>query len=182
MLEVENTNIDGVILIKPEVFIDDRGYFSETYSKKKYESLGIREEFVQDNHSKSVKNTLRGLHYQSKQTQGKLVRVISGEVLDVAVDIRTKSKTFGEFFSVVLNEENHYQLYMPPGIAHGFYVISEFADFEYKCTDYYSPQNEKGVLWSDPDLKIDWPSKKPIVSKKDSNYKRLKDISSEDLL
>ena len=182
MLEAERTNLEGVILIKPKVFIDDRGYFSETYSKKKYESVGIQEEFVQDNHSKSIKNTLRGLHYQSKQTQGKLVRVVRGEVLDVAVDIRKKSKTFGKFFSVILNEENHYQLYMPPGIAHGFYVTSKFADFEYKCTDYYSPQNEKGVLWSDPDLNINWPSKKPIVSTKDSNFKRLKDISSEDLL
>ncbi len=182
MLKTNLTNIDGVIVIKPEIYNDDRGFFSETYSKEKYFSIGIHEEFVQDNHSQSIKNTLRGLHYQLNQTQGKLVRVLRGEVLDVAVDIRQDSKTFGKHFSILLNDSNHYQLYMPPGIAHGFYVISEFADFEYKCTDYYNPESEKGVLWSDPDLNIDWPSKFPIVSEKDSIYKRLKDIPKEDLL
>jgi dTDP-4-dehydrorhamnose 3,5-epimerase len=181
-LNTSLTNIDGVIVIKQDIFNDDRGFFSETYSKEKYFSLGIQEEFVQDNHSQSIKNTLRGLHYQSNKTQGKLVRVLRGEVLDVAVDVRKDSQTFGKYFSILLNESNHYQLYMPPGIAHGFYVTSEFADFEYKCTDYYNPESEKGVLWSDPDLNIDWPSRSPIVSDKDSIYKRLKDIPKEDLL
>ena len=182
MIHTEPTNIEGVIVIKPDVFKDERGFFSETYSKEKYISLGINEEFVQDNHSLSKKNTLRGLHYQSQKSQGKLVRVVRGEVFDVAVDVRKDSSTFGKYFSILLNQTNHYQLYMPPGIAHGFYVTSEYANFEYKCTDYYSPENEKGVIWNDPDINIDWPSGKPIISQKDSIYMRLKDIPSEDLL
>tara|TARA_B100001250_G_C19815288_1_gene797980 strand:- start:5061 stop:5609 length:549 start_codon:yes stop_codon:yes gene_type:complete len=182
MIHAEPTNIQGVIVIKPDVFKDERGFFSETYSREKYISLGVNEEFVQDNHSQSKKNTLRGLHYQSQKSQGKLVRVVRGEVFDVAVDVRKDSSTFGKYFSILLNQTNHYQLYMPPGIAHGFYVTSEYANFEYKCTDYYSPENEKGVIWNDPDINIDWPSSKPIISQKDSIYMRLKDIPPEDLL
>tara|TARA_B100001758_G_C18392648_1_gene603873 strand:- start:109 stop:654 length:546 start_codon:yes stop_codon:yes gene_type:complete len=181
-LEAELTPLEGVLIIKPDIHRDDRGFFTETYSKEKYFSLGIREEFVQDNYSRSKKNTLRGLHYQIKKPQGKLVRVINGRVLDVAVDIRQDSKTFGQYFSVFLDDVNFYQLYMPPGIAHGFCVVSEFADFEYKCTDFYSPKNEKGVLWSDPDINIDWPVENPIVSSKDLTFNQLKDIPKNELL
>ncbi len=181
-MEAELTPLEGVLIIKPDIHRDDRGFFTETYSKEKYFSLGIREEFVQDNYSRSKKNTLRGLHYQIKKPQGKLVRVINGRVLDVAVDIRQDSKTFGQYFSVFLDDVNFYQLYMPPGIAHGFCVVSEFADFEYKCTDFYSPKNEKGVLWSDPDINIDWPVENPIVSSKDLTFNQLKDIPKNELL
>jgi len=181
-LEAELTPLEGVIIIKPDIYKDDRGFFTETYSKDKYYSLGIREEFVQDNYSRSKKNTLRGLHYQINKPQGKLVRVINGRVLDVAVDVRQDSKTFGQYFSVFLDDVNFYQLYMPPGIAHGFCVVSEFADFEYKCTNFYSPKNEKGVLWSDSDININWPVANPIVSAKDLTFNQLKDIPKNELL
>ena len=181
-MKAELTPLEGVIIIKPDIYKDDRGFFTETYSKDKYYSLGIREEFVQDNYSRSKKNTLRGLHYQINKPQGKLVRVINGRVLDVAVDVRQDSKTFGQYFSVFLDDVNFYQLYMPPGIAHGFCVVSEFADFEYKCTDYYSPKNEKGVLWSDSDININWPVANPIVSSKDLTFNQLKDIPKNELL
>tara|TARA_A100001011_G_scaffold359900_1_gene406764 strand:- start:21 stop:566 length:546 start_codon:yes stop_codon:yes gene_type:complete len=181
-LEAELTPLEGVIIIKPDIYKDDRGFFTETYSKDKYYSLGIREEFVQDNYSRSKKNTLRGLHYQINKPQGKLVRVINGRVLDVAVDVRQDSKTFGQYFSVFLDDVNFYQLYMPPGIAHGFCVVSEFADFEYKCTNFYSPKNERGVLWSDSDININWPVANPIVSSKDLTFNQLKDIPKNELL
>ena len=181
-MEAELTPLEGVIIIKPDIYKDDRGFFTETYSKDKYYSLGIREEFVQDNYSRSKKNTLRGLHYQINKPQGKLVRVINGRVLDVAVDVRQDSKTFGQYFSVFLDDVNFYQLYMPPGIAHGFCVVSEFADFEYKCTNFYSPKNERGVLWSDSDININWPVANPIVSSKDLTFKKLKDIPKNELL
>lgn len=181
-MEAELTPLEGVIIIKPDIYKDGRGFFTETYSKDKYYSLGIREEFVQDNYSRSKKNTLRGLHYQINKPQGKLVRVINGRVLDVAVDVRQDSKTFGQYFSVFLDDVNFYQLYMPPGIAHGFCVVSEFADFEYKCTNFYSPKNEKGVLWSDSDININWPVANPIVSAKDLTFNQLKDIPKNELL
>ncbi len=181
-MEAELTPLEGVIIIKPDIYKDDRGFFTETYSKDKYYSLGIREEFVQDNYSRSKKNTLRGLHYQINKPQGKLVRVINGRVLDVAVDVRQDSKTFGQYFSVFLDDVNFYQLYMPPGIAHGFCVVSEFADFEYKCTNFYSPKNERGVLWSDSDININWPVANPIVSSKDLTFNQLKDIPKNELL
>mgnify|MGYP001426258584 FL=1 len=181
-MEAELTPLEGVIIIKPDIYKDDRGFFTETYSKDKYYSLGIREEFVQDNYSRSKKNTLRGLHYQINKPQGKLVRVINGRVLDVAVDVRKDSKTFGQYFSVFLDDVNFYQLYMPPGIAHGFCVVSEFADFEYKCTNFYSPKNEKGILWSDSDININWPVANPIVSSKDLTFNQLKDIPKNELL
>lgn len=181
-MEAELTPLEGVIIIKPDIYKDDRGFFTETYSKDKYYSLGIREEFVQDNYSRSKKNTLRGLHYQINKPQGKLVRVINGRVLDVAVDVRQDSKTFGQYFSVFLDDVNFYQLYMPPGIAHGFCVVSEFADFEYKCTNFYSPKNERGVLWSDSDININWPVANPIVSAKDLTFNQLKDIPKNELL
>lgn len=181
-MEAELTPLEGVIIIKPDIYKDGRGFFTETYSKDKYYSLGIREEFVQDNYSRSKKNTLRGLHYQINKPQGKLVRVINGRVLDVAVDVRQDSKTFGQYFSVFLDDVNFYQLYMPPGIAHGFCVVSEFADFEYKCTNFYSPKNERGVLWSDSDININWPVANPIVSSKDLTFNQLKDIPKNELL
>lgn len=181
-MEAELTPLEGVIIIKPDIYKDDRGFFTETYSKDKYYSLGIREEFVQDNYSRSKKNTLRGLHYQINKPQGKLVRVINGRVLDVAGDVRQDSKTFGQYFSVFLDDVNFYQLYMPPGIAHGFCVVSEFADFEYKCTNFYSPKNERGVLWSDSDININWPVANPIVSSKDLTFNQLKDIPKNELL
>ena len=181
-MEAELTPLEGVIIIKPDIYKDGRGFFTETYSKDKYYSLGIREEFVQDNYSRSKKNTLRGLHYQINKPQGKLVRVINGRVLDVAVDVRQDSKTFGQYFSVFLDDVNFYQLYMPPGIAHGFCVVSEFADFEYKCTNFYSPKNERGVLWSDSDININWPVANPIVSAKDLTFNQLKDIPKNELL
>ena len=144
MIEVENLSLEGIKLIKTKKFYDDRGSFQQNYHRDDYKKVGILNNFVQDNYSRSEKGVLRGLHYQINKPQGKLVRVINGRVLDVAVDVRQDSKTFGQYFSVFLDDVNFYQLYMPPGIAHGFCVVSEFADFEYKCTNFYSPKNERG--------------------------------------
>jgi dTDP-4-dehydrorhamnose 3,5-epimerase len=176
-MDIEETNISGVFLLKPEVYRDKRGFFLETYSEKIYSDLGISNKFVQDNFSHSKKNVLRGLHYQIKQQQGKLVRVTQGRVFDVAVDIRKNSPSFGKYYSAILDNKNCYQLFMPPGIAHGFCVLSDFVDFEYKCTDYYSPQNEQGVHWNDPDISIDWPIENPILSIQDENLPFLSNIS-----
>lgn len=176
MLSISKTKIKGVLLVKPEVFRDDRGVFIETYSKKKYFEQGLKEKFVQDNYSHSKKNTIRGLHYQLKNPQGKLVRVLRGKVLDVVVDIRQGSPTFGENVSAILDDTNFNQLYMPPGIAHGFLVISESADFEYKCTDYYYPKDQHGVLFSDPELGIEFSSSKIIISEQDKNFLPLNEI------
>ena len=153
------TEIEGVILIEPKVFTDPRGFFMETWEKRKFAQVGIREDFVQDNHSKSVRGTLRGLHYQIRQPQGKLVQVIVGEVFDVAVDIRKSSPTFGQWVGLHLSAENKHQLWIPPGFAHGFYVLTETAEFTYKCTDYYTPEYERTILWNDKDLAINWPVK-----------------------
>ncbi len=163
------TRLPEVIVIEPDVHKDDRGFFLESYQEKKYQKGGIDLRFIQDNHSNSVKNTLRGLHAQIKQTQGKLIRVIEGEVFDVAVDIRPKSPTFKEWVSVTLSQKNFKQIYIPPGFAHGFYVLSDNAQFEYKCTAYYDPTDELTILWSDPDINIAWPSTEPILSEKDKN-------------
>lgn len=168
--------IPDLLLIEPHVFTDDRGFFLETYHGRKYQTAGIDAVFIQDNHSFSRKETLRGLHYQLKQPQGKLVFVVHGEVYDIAVDIRRGSATFGKWVSVTLNSENKRQLYVPPGFAHGFCVISETADVIYKCTDFYHPQDEYGVLWSDPALAIPWPSVAPRLSPKDSRYPTLAEI------
>ena len=168
-MQVSKTPIDGLLTIKPKIFADPRGMFYEVYSENKYEEHGIPC-FVQDNHSVSKKGVVRGLHYQVNPGQGKLVRVTRGEVFDVAVDIRKQSPTYGKWWGLSLSETNNFQLYIPIGFAHGFCVLSESAEVLYKCSDYYSPENERGILWNDPDLAIDWPVKDPILSEKDAVY------------
>lgn len=162
-------NIAGVMLIKPKVFGDQRGFFFESFNKKQFaEAVGGDYSFVQDNHSRSSKNVLRGLHYQVKQPQGKLTRVVQGAVFDVVVDLRRKSPTFGEWLGVELSEQNQHQLWVPPGLAHGFIVLSESADFLYKTTEYYAPEHERAIRWDDSTLKIDWPAGLvPKLSEKD---------------
>jgi len=169
-MKVEKANLEGLCIIKPNVFGDTRGYFFESYSTGKYREIGIDADFVQDNISKSVKGTLRGLHLQiGKEAQGKLCQVISGMVLDVAVDVRQGSATFGKYFSVELSGENNTQLWIPPGFAHGFSVLSEEAIFSYKCTNYYNKDSQRSILYNDPELGIDWRVQNPIVSEKDLN-------------
>lgn len=169
-MEVTKTRVDGVLLIKPKVFGDERGYFVETYQKERYSEIGITHTFVQDNHSMSRRGILRGLHYQTKHPQGKLVMVSLGAVFDVAVDIRPDSPTFGKWFGAILSQENQHQLWIPPGLAHGFLVLSDIAHFHYKCTDFYDPKNEASILWNDPELNIDWPFAEDVVlSQKDMN-------------
>jgi dTDP-4-dehydrorhamnose 3,5-epimerase len=175
-LEILKTSIDGVLLIKPEVFGDSRGFFFESYTKKKYAKDGIDIEFIQDNHSKSSKGVLRGLHYQISKPQDKLVRVVQGEVFDVAVDIRKDSPTFGRWEGFLLTGENMQQVFVPKGLAHGFCVLSETAEFLYKCSDYYYPEDEGGIIWNDSDLKIDWPISSPLLSNKDKKYPGFRDI------
>ena len=176
IMKVEQTKLDGVLLVTPNVFGDDRGFFMETYNQQKAQELGLPIKFVQDNHSKSSKGVLRGLHYQNPQWQGKLVRVIQGEIFDVAVDIRQKSPSFGEWVGVYLNEENKQQLYVPEGFAHGFVVTSETAEVIYKCTSLYAPEQEGSILWNDPEIGIEWPIEAPQLSEKDKNATRLNDI------
>ena len=169
-MEVTKTRVDGVLLIKPKVFGDERGYFVETYQKERYSEIGITHPFVQDNHSMSRRGRLRGLHYQTKHPQGKLVMVSLGAVFDVAVDIRPDSPTFGKWFGAILSQENQHQLWIPPGLAHGFLVLSDIAHFHYKCTDFYDPKNETSILWNDPELNIEWPFAEDVVlSQKDMN-------------
>ncbi len=180
-MKIIPTSLKGLLIVEPEVFQDSRGYFMETYHQDRYREYGIDPCFVQDNLSYSVQGTLRGLHYQIKHAQAKLVQVISGEIYDVAVDIRSESETFGKWASVHLSGTNKRQFFIPEGFAHGFCVISETTLFSYKCSDVYSPQDEGGVLWSDPHIGIDWPVKNPIISKKDSQYPRLFDILPENL-
>jgi dTDP-4-dehydrorhamnose 3,5-epimerase len=175
------TEIKDVFILKPNVFHDDRGFFLETYSSKKYREFGINYDFVQDNHSRSSYGVLRGLHYQLLNPQGKLVRVIHGSVFDIAVDIRKGSPTFGKYVSVDLSDENKLQFWVPPGFAHGFVVTSEVAELEYKVTDYYSPNDEGAIIWNDPDLNISWPIKSPQLSKKDLEASRLSEIDSLNL-
>jgi len=168
-MQVSKTPIDGLLTIEPKIFADPRGMFYEVYSESKYEEHGISC-FVQDNHSISKKGVVRGLHYQVNPGQNKLVRVTRGEIFDVAVDIRKQSPTYGKWWGLSLSETNNFQLYIPIGFAHGFCVLSESAEVLYKCSDYYSPENERGILWNDPDLAIDWPVKDPILSEKDAVY------------
>jgi len=175
-MQVTTTKLDGVLIIEPKVHSDVRGYFYESYVKQKYAAHGIHDEFVQDNHSMSKKSVLRGLHYQDKPEQAKLVRVTHGEVFDVAVDIRKESPTFGKWVGARLSEKNHLQMYIPVGFAHGFCVLSDTAEFLYKCSEYYAPSGERAILWNDPDVGIDWPIKNPILSEKDKNASRLRDI------
>ncbi len=166
-MQAERTKLDGVLLVTPTVFGDDRGFFMETYNQAKAAELGLPARFVQDNHSKSAKGVLRGLHYQYPQWQGKLVRVVQGEIFDVAVDIRAGSDTFGQWVGYYLNADNKQQLYVPEGFAHGFVVTSETAEVVYKCTDLYAPQQEGSLLWNDPAIGIEWPVDEPLLSAKD---------------
>lgn len=164
------TSIRDLYIVEPTVFGDNRGYFMESYSKRDFQEVGLIMNFVQDNESKSKKGVLRGLHFQTKHTQGKLVRVVEGEVFDVAVDLREGSPTFGKWEGVLLTAENKRQFYVPKGFAHGFLVLSEIATFQYKCTDYYTPEHEGGILWNDPEIGIDWPLEgieKVLLSDKD---------------
>jgi dTDP-4-dehydrorhamnose 3,5-epimerase len=180
-MNIKETNLPGVLILEPKVFSDDRGYFLETWNSTRYEQAGIPGPFVQDNISFSKKGILRGLHFQYPQSQGKLIQVLSGEVLDVIVDIRVGSPTYGQWFGEVLSESNHRQIYVPPGFAHGYCVTSETALFSYKCTDFYNPATEHGIIWNDPDIGIEWPIAQPILSPKDAVYPRLKDLKPENV-
>lgn len=173
--------MDGVLILEPRVFDDNRGFFMETYHRKKYRELGIPVDFFQDNLSYSHKGALRGLHYQHPHDQAKLVQVLEGKVFDITVDIRSGSPTFGNWFGIHLSDENKRQVFVPEGFAHGFCVLSDTALFLYKCSDFYAPDCESGVLWSDPDLGIDWPINDPFLSEKDIKYPRLREVPIERL-
>lgn len=175
------TELAGVIVIEPVVFKDERGFFFESYQERKFAELGIRDHFVQDNHSKSIKGTLRGLHYQITRPQSKLCRVIQGEVLDVVVDIRRGSPQFGRHVGVLLSGENMRQIYVPAGFAHGYVVLSETAEFLYKCSDFYFPEYERGVIWNDAEIGIAWGIQNPILSVKDGAHPVLSNILSSEL-
>ena len=176
-MNVVKTKLHDCVIIEPKVFGDERGFFLETFQAERYAELaGITLPFVQDNHSRSSNAVLRGLHYQKTKPQGKLVRVVRGEVYDVAVDIRHGSPTFGQWEGIILSEENKRQFWVPPGFAHGFLVLSDTADFEYKCTDYYDPSDEGSILWDDPDLDISWPIDHPKLSGKDARAPNLVDL------
>ena len=177
-MNVIKTKLKDCVIIEPKVFGDQRGFFLETFQINRYADLaGITMPFVQDNHSRSSKGVLRGLHFQKTKPQGKLVRVVQGEVYDVAVDIRQGSTTYGQWEAVILSGENKAQLWVPPGFAHGFLVLSETVDFEYKCTDYYDPSDEGSILWSDHELNIPWPIENPNLSEKDANASLLADLN-----
>jgi dTDP-4-dehydrorhamnose 3,5-epimerase len=178
-MNIIKTKLQTVLILEPKVFSDERGYFLETWNSKRYEDAGISGPFVQDNISSSKKGVLRGLHYQYPQSQGKLIQVLSGEVIDVAVDIRVGSPTYGQWISEMLSETNHKQMYIPPGFAHGYCVTSETAIFAYKCNEFYNPATEHGIIWNDPELNIDWSVKEPILSTKDKNYSKLKDVAPD---
>lgn len=181
-MKISTFNIQGLLLLEPRFFTDDRGCFFQSWHRNDYLNAGIKQDFVQDNVSYSKKGVLRGLHLQNPNSQGKLVSVLYGEVFDVAVDVRAGSPTFGLWQSVILNAENKHQFFVPPGFAHGFCVLSELAVFHYKCTDYYSKNDEMGLIWNDPDLAIDWPVSTPLVSDKDAILPRLKDIPKSKLI
>jgi dTDP-4-dehydrorhamnose 3,5-epimerase len=176
-MKIEKTELDGVLKIIPDIFQDDRGYFFESFNEKKYWEHGISNDFIQDNISKSKKYTIRGLHYQvGSFAQGKLCEVLSGKVLDVAVDLRKNSPTFGKYASAILSDENHHQLWIPVGFAHGFSVLSDEAVFHYKCSQFYSKEHERSLFYADSDLNIDWNNPRPILSEKDLNAPKFKDI------
>jgi len=180
-IRCERTALPEVLLLIPQVYCDSRGFFMETYHQRKYRELGILRNFVQDNYSHSCANTLRGLHYQLDHPQAKLVSVIWGRIFDVAVDIRRGSPTFGRWVGLELSDENRAQLYIPEGFAHGFCVLSERADVMYKCTDFYSPEDDRGVLWCDPQIGIQWPLCTPLLSDKDRNLRPLHQIPPTEL-
>jgi len=181
-MEVITTTIPDVLIIRPKVFGDERGFFMESFNRRTWrEQTGVDVDFVQDNHSRSARGVLRGLHYQIRQPQGKLVRVVAGEVFDVAVDLRRSSPTFGRWAGAVLSAENKLQFWVPPGFAHGFQVLSEQADFLYKATDFYAPEHERAIIWNDPDLGIDWPlPTAPELSPKDRQAPRFRDAEVYD--
>jgi dTDP-4-dehydrorhamnose 3,5-epimerase len=176
-MQAKETGISGLLVLEPKVFGDARGFFFESFNQKKFSQLtGVDDMFVQDNHSRSARNVLRGLHYQIKQPQGKLVRVVAGEVFDVAVDVRRASPTFGKWFGIHLSAENKKMLWIPAGFAHGFVVLTETAEFLYKTTDYWAPEHERCILWNDPDLGIDWPLQgEPLLSAKDAAGKAFRE-------
>jgi len=175
-MQVENTPLPGVKLLIPRIFGDDRGFFMETFNQRTAAGIGIPTDFVQDNHSYSQRGVLRGLHYQYPTWQGKLIRVVLGEIFDVAVDIRRDSPTYGQWYGAYLSGENKHELYVPEGFAHGFCVTSDDAHVLYKCTALYVPEEDAGILWNDPDIGVEWPVESPILSEKDRNAPRLKDV------
>lgn len=175
-MKIITTAIPEVLILEPAVYRDSRGFFLETYHEAKYRAAGIDYAFVQDNHSRSVANTLRGLHAQERRPQGKLMRCIEGEIWDVAVDVRRGSPTFKQWVAATLSADNYRQLWVPPGFLHGFCVLSETAQVEYKCTDVYQPNDELAVIWDDPDLAIDWPMRTPLLSAKDAAQPRLAEV------
>jgi dTDP-4-dehydrorhamnose 3,5-epimerase len=174
-----DTNLPGVLELRPQVFRDARGFLAETYHRERFASIGITESFVQDNHSCSKKGTLRGLHYQWPHSQAKLCRVVEGEALDVAVDIRLGSPHFGKWTSVLLSAAENNQIYIPAGFAHGFVALSDSVQFLYKCSDFYDPASEHGILWNDPDLAIAWGIESPLVSEKDAKFSKLAEAPRE---
>jgi dTDP-4-dehydrorhamnose 3,5-epimerase len=178
-MKVTETELKGVLIIEPGVYGDARGFFLETYHRNRYRKLGIRSEFVQDNMSFSKKRTLRGLHFQHPHDQAKLVQVAKGAVFDVIVDIRSGSPTFGKWIGTYLSDEKNRQIFIPEGFAHGFCVISDYAVFMYKCSRFYAPECEGGILWADSDLKIEWPVQNPLVSEKDMKLPRLRDFADD---
>jgi len=180
-MNILKCDIAGLLVIEPKVFGDDRGYFLETWNRRRYAEAGIDADFVQDNISLSKRGILRGLHFQNPQPQSKLMQVLQGEVFDVAVDIRRSSPTFGRWYGIRLSGENRRQFYVPVGFAHGFAVVSESALFQYKCSSFYSPKDELTVRWDDPDIGIPWPNKEPKVSEKDSKGVKLQDMPPEQL-
>lgn len=178
-MEIFETDLLGVMILKPSVYEDERGFFKEVYNKKLYDSLGIKENFVQDNLSFSTKNVLRGMHFQKKYPQGKLVSCSGGSVYDVILDINPKSPTFKKFIGIELTSKNHTMVWIPGGYAHGFCVLSDSAVFSYKCTDFHKPNDEGGIIWSDSEIKIEWPIKNPVISKKDASLPTLEKYLNE---
>jgi dTDP-4-dehydrorhamnose 3,5-epimerase len=180
-MNISRCELADLLIVEPDVFGDNRGYFMESWNRQRYREAGLDFDFVQDNFSLSRRGTLRGLHFQNPLAQGKLVSVLQGEVFDVGVDIRRSSPTFGRWFGMTLSAENKRQFFLPPGFAHGFLVLSEMALFHYKCTDYYSPKDEQGFRWDDPDVGIKWPVENPILSQRDAAAPRLKALPREKL-
>ena len=178
-MKVIPTALPGVLILEPTVFSDDRGFFLESYHRQRYQEQGIATDFVQDNHARSVRGVLRGLHFQLRHPQAKLLVVAEGEIFDVAVDIRRGSATFGRWWGTHLSAENHRQVYVPEGFAHGYCVLSKSADFFYKCSAYYAPGDQHGIAWDDPELSIDWPLETPILSEKDQRYPSLKELAPQ---
>ena len=177
MAERLPTKLDGVVLVEPQVFGDERGFFVETFSRDAWRELGVDDEFVQHNHSRSVKDTLRGIHFQTEPGQAKLVRCVRGEILDVAVDLRRGSPTYGQWEGHVLSDTNHHQLFVPVGFGHGFVVLSDVADVAYQVSSYYDPATESGIAWDDPDVGVDWRVSDPLLSERDKQAPRLADVA-----